>query len=134
MTRRKLEFMGPAGGLRSSVDDLAKFLQQASDGPGSGLPRMLKSCMAIRRRWPSDYISKLQSEPGLEDIQAAGVGLGWHVYSMREGNLAWHSGGTRGFSSFIGLETVSNTGVVLLTNTNGDIMDVGLRGLSSTLG
>ncbi|MGD0146700.1 MAG: serine hydrolase domain-containing protein [Nitrososphaerales archaeon] len=129
-TRRRLEFMGPAGGLRSSVDDLAKSLRQAAADPGSGLSGMLKSCMVIRRRWPVDFISKLQSEPGFQDLQSAGVGLGWHVYSLRGRNFVWHSGGTRGFSSFIGLETLSKTGVVLLTNTNGDITDVGVRALS----
>lgn len=129
-THRRLGFMAPAGGLRSSVDDLSTFLRQAAAETPHILSRQLKACMVVRQRWPTDYLSKLRSQPALSGLRSAGVGLGWLVYALGDKSLAWHSGGTRGFSSFIGLERVSKTGVILLANTNGDITDGGIRALS----
>jgi len=125
-SRRKLEFMAPAGGLRSTVDDLSRFIQTVGDSK-SALAKRLRACMTIKRRWSMNSASRLRSDSDMNGLREAGVGLGWHVYSFNDKRLVWHSGGTRGFSAFIGVDTISGAGVVLLTNTNGDITDCGIK-------
>ncbi len=42
------------------------------------------------------------------------IGLGWNLPSL--GGVAWHNGGTWGFSSYLGLDCRNRTGVVVLSN------------------
>jgi CubicO group peptidase (beta-lactamase class C family) len=129
-THLKLDFLAPAGGLRSTVDDLTKLPTQVIDHPGSRLSRQLRACQIIRHKWPDDSVERARSRLGLNTLRAAGVGLGWHVYSLRDGgDLAWHSGGTRGFSSFVGLARESRAGVVFLANSNGETTGLGIKAL-----
>jgi len=127
-THRRLEFMAPAGGIRSTANDLTIFLRRALSGKDS-LSRLARGCMRIRKKLPDESIPKIQSGLDLEDLREAGIGLGWLVYELGSRTLVWHSGGTRGFSCFVGLEQHTQTGIVFLTNTNGEITNAGLRAL-----
>jgi CubicO group peptidase (beta-lactamase class C family) len=127
-THRRLEFMAPAGGIRSAAGDLAKFFNEAVLGKGPQSAR-LRACMTIRKKWPKDFIPKVRKDPGFQDLQAAGVGLGWLIYKLGRKTIVWHSGGTRGFSCFVGVERNTKTGIVFLTNSNGEITETGMRAL-----
>jgi CubicO group peptidase (beta-lactamase class C family) len=126
-TRRRLAFMAPAGGLRSTAEDLARFLRQRTAEARSTLSKELRACMTIRLDWP---LSRLKSYPDFADLRTAGQGLGWQIYSLKEDDLVCKGGGTRGFCSFIGLRARSKKGLVLLANRNTpDVVDVGIRAL-----
>ena len=59
------------------------------------------------------------------------IGLGWHIFSKYGTEIVWHNGGTGGYHSFIGFDRNRRLGVVVLSNSNNDIDDIGLHLLES---
>ncbi len=96
-----------AGGIRSCVDDMLKFVQANLAPPEEQLGK------AIELAW------KKQQEPiGKGDFA---MGLGWMI--ARDGHTHWHTGGTGGFHSAMFVDRRSKTGVVLLANTSNPEVD-----------
>lgn len=86
----------PAGGVRSTVHDLLRFLQAQIDAaPDSTLGRTHRALERIDAR------------------QA--VGLGWQISVQRDGTpLHWHNGATGGTRAFIAFARERHTAVALL--------------------
>ena len=55
------------------------------------------------------------------------VGLGWHVRTGPNAEVVWHNGGTGGFRTFVGIDEAQRRGVVVLTNANLGMDDVGMH-------
>lgn len=102
----------PAGGVRSTADEMARFGQAVLRGTAPGMD-------AVRPRW--------------NDGESNDIGLAWHV-SERDGTrVTWHNGGTGGFSSIMALDRERGRGVVVLSNTAASVNEVGfalLKGMS----
>jgi CubicO group peptidase (beta-lactamase class C family) len=94
-----------AGALRSTVNDLLKFLAANLGRGDSRLTGALASCHAVR---PEGEVVKDRLR----------VGLAWHQSPLKAGGrwVVWHNGGTGGYSSFIGFVKESGTAVVVLSN------------------
>ncbi|MEM8534494.1 MAG: serine hydrolase domain-containing protein [Chloroflexota bacterium] len=91
-----------AGALRSSVDDMLRFIAaNLDDVQGTGV--MLQFCHAART-----HIDQTGNQ----------VGLGWHIKALPEGRstILWHNGGTGGYRSYMGLVKQQEIGVVVLSN------------------
>lgn len=88
-----------AGALRSTADDLLRFLASQLDGHPTQEPR------------------RRTSEVG------PWVGLGWHLTELPQSRrrMVWHNGGTGGYRSFAGLVKESRTAVVVLSNATEDV-------------
>lgn len=111
-----LPTLAGAGALRSTVNDLLKFLS-ANMGLGkSTLTPMLQKTHAIRFRGAA---------PELD------LALGWHVAHKFGGNLIWHNGETGGYHSFMGFSPDKRRGVVVLSNSANSIDDIGTHLLES---
>jgi len=91
------EFMA-AGALRSTVDDLLKFLKIHIGNQNSGY---------LLTHQATHTISK--------DVS---IGLGW----VLEDDIIWHNGSTKGFSSYLGFNKKQQTGVVILSNYRSSIL------------
>lgn len=91
------EFMA-AGALRSTVDDLLKFLKIHIGNQNSGY---------LLSHQATHTISK--------DVS---IGLGW----VLEDDIIWHNGSTKGFSSYLGFNKKQQTGVVILSNYRSSIL------------
>ena len=52
------------------------------------------------------------------------IGLGWHILKKFGAEIVWHNGGTGGYHAFAGFEK-KHKGVVVLSNSIGDIDDIG---------
>ncbi len=90
----------PAGGLRSTANDLLKFIRIALAPGDDPLGRALKRSLQV------------QSE-----VSGQKLGLGWHQLTTLEGlTLWWHNGGTGGYVSYLGLDPANQTGVIVLAN------------------
>ncbi|RPJ58901.1 MAG: class A beta-lactamase-related serine hydrolase [Acidobacteria bacterium] len=94
--------MAGAGALRSTVSDLARFLQAHLTPREHPLWRALE--MALQEHYTV--------RPG-----SFGIGLGWLLLPRHGRTLAWHNGGTGGFGSFLALDRDSEVGFVLLYNS-----------------
>ena len=55
------------------------------------------------------------------------VGLGWHLRTNDDLTTVWHNGGTGGYRSFAGFTSDDHKGVVVLTNSNRSVNDLGFH-------
>lgn len=101
-----------AGGLRSTVHDLMKFLAANLDASVAPLPAVLRQTQQARHAAGSANQE---------------IGLGWHILHQHERDFVWHNGGTGGFSSYIGFDSKQHVGVVVLSNSRAAIDDLALH-------
>ncbi len=99
----KNDFLSPAGGIRSSVDDMLLFMHEQLN--------------------PKNKVTDLTHQLTF-GTEKNGKGLLWGINRMKKKNqLLWsHDGSTNGFSSLILVFPEIKAGIVLLTN-NGDYTD-----------
>ena len=107
-----------AGALRSTVNDMLKFLAANMDSASRPLGRVLATTHS-RRQFASGSMMN--------------VGLGWHVRPKPDGSIVWHNGGTGGYRSFTGFDPGTRIGVVVLTNASTSADDIGFHILEPRL-
>jgi D-alanyl-D-alanine-carboxypeptidase/D-alanyl-D-alanine-endopeptidase len=117
--------LGGAGGLRSTVSDMLKFLAANMDAmkPSSTAGTPLQSAMA-----------SLPANRRPTGIPGVGMALGWHVANTPGGrDIVWHNGGTGGFRTYVGVDPKHGLGVVALSNTSTPrgVDDIGVHLLDS---
>ena len=105
------EDMVGAGEIRSSGKDMLVFLSYAMGLKESSLKNSFELTQTINHKI-DDRLS---------------IGLGWHVTQNDGGNVISHGGVTNGFSSFVGFDSDSKEGVVVLTNSNVHVDEIGLK-------
>jgi len=102
-----------AGALRSTVTDMLKYVAANVDPARSPLTAAIE--LAHQKRHGTD-------NPKLN------LGLAWHILTTPFGNdITWHNGGTGGYRTFIGFDSARHTGVVVLSNSNIGVDDIGLH-------
>lgn len=89
-----------AGALRSTANDLLKFLQMCL-GPGDGPVAAAQKLALVERRPRADQRD---------------VASGWFVASRFGDELVWKDGGTGGYATFIGYSTKTRRNCILLSN------------------
>jgi CubicO group peptidase (beta-lactamase class C family) len=107
-----LAALAGAGGLRSTADDLLRFLAANLGGAPSDLLRAMELSHEARAK-----------------VQEGGpwVGLGWHRTRLGDGRtMIWHNGGTGGYRSFCGFVKESGTAAVVLANSTADVDALGV--------
>ena len=110
-----LPTLAGAGALRSTVNDLLKFLSANLEL----VPTNLAPVMRLAQQPQRDAGAQMK------------VGLGWHIAEKYDAKIVWHNGGTGGYHSFIGLNPVTKRAVVLLANTARSFDDIGFHLLES---
>lgn len=100
------EAIGPAGGVRASIRDMARLVSALIGGSAPGL-----SALA----------------PVAPFGRGSNIGAGWITTDLGEAAITWHNGGTGGFRSWLGLDRAAATGVVLLSATSASVDRHGFR-------
>lgn len=96
-----LDAMVGAGGIRSSAEDLMRYLKAQMGITGSKLlPAM-----------------KLTQKPLHNVYENTKVGLGWHFTLIEGDTIVWHSGGTGGYRTFAGFSKNTGRAIVILNNS-----------------
>ncbi|MFZ6711179.1 serine hydrolase [Undibacterium sp. TC9W] len=103
-----------AGALRSSAQDMLRYLQAHMHGANVKVPAGLQ------------LVQQPQRTTGMPGLQIA---LAWHVQSARGQTVVWHNGMTGGYASFIGFTTDGQRGVVVLANASVNVDDIGMAAL-----
>jgi D-alanyl-D-alanine-carboxypeptidase/D-alanyl-D-alanine-endopeptidase len=111
--------LNPAGGLAASAEDMAQFVAlhlragAADSEVISG--GSLFEAHAVQRLASADWDT--------------GVGLGWIIQPDAEigEDIVWHNGGMAGSRSWLGLAPGAQVGVVLLTNSDREADELGLK-------
>lgn len=92
------------GSLASSLDDLLIFLEanmSPNDNP-------LKDAIRLTHQRTFSHDGDYQD----------GIGLGWTLVTSDRKDYIWKNGGNGGYTSFIGFDESSRTGVVILSNSS----------------
>lgn len=106
-----------AGVLKSNVHDMLLFLSAQLGLDETSL----------------DEAVQLSQQPHFPIEAGKAIGLGWGIYDLENGDRLYrHNGGTAGFRSFIGFVKPSKKGVIVLTNSNAGVDDIGLHYLDTT--
>src|ERR1035441_6475414 len=71
----------------------------------------------------SETMSKTQVSRHETDTSGQQVGLGWAI--QPKSSLVWHNGGTGGYRSWIGFNKKTRSGVVVLSNSEIAVDDLG---------
>jgi CubicO group peptidase (beta-lactamase class C family) len=97
--------IAPAGGLRSSLGDMLRYLgaMMTLDGPLGGAARVAE-------------------QPRRDAFPGTRIGLVWNT-DVKDG-IVWHDGETGGFHAFVGFDAARTRGIVILANTAGSISDI----------
>jgi D-alanyl-D-alanine-carboxypeptidase/D-alanyl-D-alanine-endopeptidase len=111
-----LPTLAGAGGLRSTANDLLKFLAANLDTNSRPLGRTLAMTHIARRNVDGNQMK---------------IGLNWHVLSALGRPFVWHNGGTGGYHTFIGFDPANNRGAIVLSNQVTSIDDIGFHLLDS---
>ncbi len=93
-----------AGGLTSSVPDLAKFIslqfrtEDNKQKPISGA--------TVRELWTPQPV----------EMERGAIGLGWHIREINNTKWVLHGGEVDGFSSLVAFKPEQEIGIIVLTN------------------
>jgi CubicO group peptidase (beta-lactamase class C family) len=107
-----------AGALRSTAHDMLRFLAANIGLIETPLNPVLRAAHMPR------------AEVGMQQMQ---IGLGWHIRPARGATYVWHNGGTGGYHSFMAFDPKEERGVVVLTNSDIDIDDLGWHILDTSV-
>jgi CubicO group peptidase (beta-lactamase class C family) len=119
--------ISPAGGIASNVTDLARWLVCRLDSgrySGGGGERLFSERQA-REMWSGQTILPISDPPPpLAALRAnfAEYALGWRLRDYLGRKIVSHTGGLAGMSSQITLVPAEKLGLVILTNSESDLM------------
>lgn len=112
-----LPSLAGAGGIRSTVEDMIKYVKANMMLSKSDLSTALQ------------LSHKNSREPDAKPL----IGLSWHIMTAGDKEIVWHNGGTGGYRSFIGFIKGGTKGVVVLSNSTVSVDDIGTRLLNPTV-
>lgn len=101
-----------AGGLRSTANDLLKFLAAVLGYEDSALEPAMDAQLAF----PMRVAEGADRLPLQRPEDRTSVSLGWHAIETERGTVVMHGGGTGGYLTFMGLNLARGWGAVVLTN------------------
>jgi CubicO group peptidase (beta-lactamase class C family) len=105
----------PAGALRSTLNDMLKFLKV------NIAPDQCKLGKAIM----------ITHEPHVPSIPHTRTGLAWNITSTGVSTVIWHEGQIQSHYAFIGLDREQGVGAVILASSGIPLTDIGLHILDS---
>jgi CubicO group peptidase (beta-lactamase class C family) len=111
-----LRTLAGAGALRSTANDMAKFLAANLDSTMGPVARALAFAHVPLRDAGSPQMK---------------IGLAWLTLDQFGTPVVWHNGGTGGYHSFIGFDQAHGRGIVILTNQSANIDDIGMHALDT---
>ncbi|MEM8888319.1 MAG: serine hydrolase [Bacteroidota bacterium] len=107
-----LNSMEGAGAIRSSASDLLTFAMYQMEM----YPSPLTPAMRLSQKGTAAL------ENGTDS-----VALGWHIKHGENSKIIWHNGQTGGYHSFLGFDKAQKKGIVVLSNSDVSIDDIGFH-------
>ena len=106
-----LPTLAGAGALRSTANDMLKFLAANLDSVNGPLAAAMTMARAPRRPVGANN----------------SIGLAWNTVPLFGTLVTWHNGGTGGNRAFIGIDSQHHRGVIVLANTTISPDDIGFH-------
>ncbi|MER0440907.1 serine hydrolase [Emticicia sp. W12TSBA100-4] len=104
-----LNMLAGAGGIRSTTNDMAKYVEANMNKA----PKQLQEAIDLSHK------ITFENEQNI-------VGLGWHITKRKGNTIYQHSGGTGGFRTFVGFDKERQIGVVVLSNSAEEVAMIGM--------
>ncbi|MCE0537526.1 beta-lactamase family protein [Kineosporia rhizophila] len=101
--------LAPAGGVRSSIGDLAELTRALLEERVAGLSAL---------------------DPVARFVGGVRIGAAWITLEHKDRAITWHNGGTGGFRTWLGMDREAGCGVVVLSATAASVDQAGFRLLS----
>lgn len=95
---------------------------------GADMLRYLEANMGVAKT-PLDAAMRFARKPRLRVGGDEEIGLVWMMRHDKDGNVIWHNGMTGGYASFLGFTADGKRGVVVLTNIQQSVDDLGFATL-----
>ena len=99
-----------AGAARSDINDMTLFL---------------KACLGLVHTPLSGLFARLLETRRPTNVTGTDAGLGWFISSHEQDEIAWKSGLTGGFNTFVGFSTRRRRGALVVSNFLWEPLDVG---------
>jgi serine-type D-Ala-D-Ala carboxypeptidase/endopeptidase len=114
VSRWDIPSLAGAGALRSSTNDMLKFLAAAMGYSHTDLTPAFKTLLSVKRPTGQAFVDSA---------------LGWAIDTRGGGEIIWKNGGTGGYRTFIGYSPRTRVGIVALSNasTGAGTDDIGLH-------
>jgi CubicO group peptidase (beta-lactamase class C family) len=112
-----LPALAGAGALRSTMNDMMRFLAANLGEPASDLERAMH----------------LAQTPRFTTSPNTRIGLGWITVTQGDGDFIYHDGGTGGYGAIVMIDRKRNVGVVLLANRTGVPDDIAMHVLDPSI-
>jgi D-alanyl-D-alanine-carboxypeptidase/D-alanyl-D-alanine-endopeptidase len=114
VSRWDIPSLAGAGALRSSANDMLKFLAAAMGYSHTSLAPAFKAMLSVKRPTGQAFID---------------TAMGWTIDTRGGSEIIWKNGGTGGYRTFIGYSPRTGVGIVALSNasTNAGADDIGLH-------
>lgn len=107
------EALAGCGAINSTGADMLRYLKANMDRGNGALTEAMKFAHEPRRALGGDER----------------IGLAWMTKHDNDGDVTWHNGMTGGYASFVGFTTDGKRGVVILTNIQQSVDDLGFATL-----
>jgi CubicO group peptidase (beta-lactamase class C family) len=121
----KLENIGPAGSISSSITDLSKWVMaQLNNGTYEG-KAVIPAAAIAQTRMPHSILGN--GGHMFNKAHFALYGLGWFLEEYSGRQIVAHTGGVNGFVTSIALVPEEGLGIIVLTNTDANNFFEALR-------
>jgi CubicO group peptidase (beta-lactamase class C family) len=123
----------PAGGVASSANDLARWLQVLESGGKAADGKQIVSPQSFEQFWKPTMllpVSPMPPELKLAEPRFAAYGLAWDVTDYRGARLVWHGGAVLGFQTAVVLLPEKRIGFAITINSEDGVL---VRGLMNEL-
>lgn len=111
---------GPAGGINSTVGDMARYLAMHQAKGRLGEYRLLTPTTAETLHAPEVPLGVPKQGANVSlSVATIGMGnycLGWIRQEAPSGPVVWHNGGTSGMKAVAGFQPTGRNGIVVLSN------------------
>jgi D-alanyl-D-alanine-carboxypeptidase/D-alanyl-D-alanine-endopeptidase len=121
-----LPALAGAGAIRSSTSDMLKFLAANMRLIQTPLQSAMNKTHEVRHN-KGEPLTIRMALGMLLDLSHTRIGLAWWINNGKKGDVIWHGGGTGGYRAFAGFIKETGKGVVVLTNSDISIQDIGLH-------
>jgi CubicO group peptidase (beta-lactamase class C family) len=122
-----LDVAGPAGAINSNVTDMAQWVRfQLAGGAVAGKP--LLSAAAFEETHTPQTIVPREGFWKLvaQDTHLLNYGMGWYLHEYHGRLIVQHGGNIDGMSALVAMMPEERTGLVILTNLDGNDLTYGL--------
>ena len=110
---RRIDLIGPAGSVNSSVSEMAKWLLFNLNAGKVGDRQIVQAATLAEIHSPQMTI---EGRPERTDISSATYGMGWRIDNYRGHRRLAHGGGIDGFITSVMFFPDDNVGLVAFTN------------------